>query len=708
MTLEFSGEMVVAADYLGVPHNPGYPLWTVLAWFYQWIFHFVEFRGYPNPARPVALMSAVFAAASVGLVAMLISSGGRRIVAGLHPASPPRLTRYRPLVILLGFAWMVLVFFASLVGLVLALLVLVTGLVGVGVLRYYLTQPANRSGLGGLAFGAVFGIAVGIAYAIRYDGLSEASLVLTAGGIAMIIDQLIGWIQRNPRTGAAPLNASAARAIPVFAGISAALLFAFSPTLWSQAVIVHTHTLNLFIALLLLTLTYIWMLRPESHSQLYALAFLFGLGLTNNYQLLLLGPVLLAAIFLRNRKLFWAILSVVLLLSALYYAYTGVAMVAREGIHEYRSDRIRWDGIDYGWATAGYLVAALLLSVLPGIHAGERRGLFRQVLFTTTTVLYLFAAGCCAIGVLGDFDQGRHIRIALVPVGLLLALMPIFLHRHPPWPRVHALLGLGLFGLCFFLFLPIASEQNPPMNWGYPRTFDGFKHTITRGSYENITFWRNVRRTAQRLFPSPPPTHDSRPLPTLETTRLKRNATKRALQTQALNLAREEALAADTPGAATNRLNAARDKHTAAVLDLQKAANEFDQKHKSRFFLFYQFRHTLFGTQPEHDFSMIRHFGLGLSLFVLLAFSGLLRLHTATRGWLLLTVGAMAWLSVSHLNLYYPNLSHPDLFIKRVFYFPVHAMWTLLIGYGLVLSSALLLSILKKIPLPLRTPVHHP
>ena len=42
VTLEDSGELVVAADYLGVPHPPGYPIWTLLAWFFQWIFHFVD------------------------------------------------------------------------------------------------------------------------------------------------------------------------------------------------------------------------------------------------------------------------------------------------------------------------------------------------------------------------------------------------------------------------------------------------------------------------------------------------------------------------------------------------------------------------------------------------------------------------------------------------------------------------------------------
>ena len=37
--------------------------------------------------------------------------------------------------------------------------------------------------------------------------------------------------------------------------------------------------------------------------------------------------------------------------------------------------------------------------------------------------------------------------------------------------------------------MPIVSDlRNPPMNWGYPRTWEGFKHAIQRGQYEAIGF----------------------------------------------------------------------------------------------------------------------------------------------------------------------------------------------------------------------------
>ena len=50
VTLEDSGELAVASDYLGVPHPPGDPSWTLITWFFQWIFHSATYTGHPNPA----------------------------------------------------------------------------------------------------------------------------------------------------------------------------------------------------------------------------------------------------------------------------------------------------------------------------------------------------------------------------------------------------------------------------------------------------------------------------------------------------------------------------------------------------------------------------------------------------------------------------------------------------------------------------------
>ena len=55
------------------------------------------------------------------------------------------------------------------------------------------------------------------------------------------------------------------------------------------------------------------------------------------------------------------------------------------------------------------------------------------------------------------------------------------------WKRVLLIGSLSILGLGFNGFMPISSDQNPPINWGYPRTPEGFKHALTRGQYEKIT-----------------------------------------------------------------------------------------------------------------------------------------------------------------------------------------------------------------------------
>jgi tetratricopeptide (TPR) repeat protein len=43
---------------------------------------------------------------------------------------------------------------------------------------------------------------------------------------------------------------------------------------------------------------------------------------------------------------------------------------------------------------------------------------------------------------------------------------------------------LWLVGAGFYLWMPLAGMSNPPMQWGYPRTVEGFFHALSRGQYE--------------------------------------------------------------------------------------------------------------------------------------------------------------------------------------------------------------------------------
>lgn len=84
VSLEDSGELATAGYSLGVPHPPGYPIWSFLAWIFTKVFLFVQYRGQPNPAWAIGLMSAVFGSLAAGITAMLICRSGSDLLRELR------------------------------------------------------------------------------------------------------------------------------------------------------------------------------------------------------------------------------------------------------------------------------------------------------------------------------------------------------------------------------------------------------------------------------------------------------------------------------------------------------------------------------------------------------------------------------------------------------------------------------------------------
>ncbi|HVV70949.1 MAG TPA: DUF2723 domain-containing protein, partial [Verrucomicrobiae bacterium] len=75
VTLEDSGELVTGSYYAGIPHPPGYPVWTI----YSWLWTALLPVG--NIAWRVALAEASAGAVSCGLIALLVSRGSRMLLA---------------------------------------------------------------------------------------------------------------------------------------------------------------------------------------------------------------------------------------------------------------------------------------------------------------------------------------------------------------------------------------------------------------------------------------------------------------------------------------------------------------------------------------------------------------------------------------------------------------------------------------------------
>jgi 4-amino-4-deoxy-L-arabinose transferase-like glycosyltransferase len=108
-------------------------------------------------------------------------------------------------------------------------------------------------------------------------------------------------------------------------GILAALTFAVTPTLWSQAVIAEVYGLHIFFVVLILYLLLGWGEHGRSRS-LYLAALAFGLSLAHHSTTLLLAPAILVYVWLTERRVYrdWRLmlkLLLLLLLPLLLYLY---------------------------------------------------------------------------------------------------------------------------------------------------------------------------------------------------------------------------------------------------------------------------------------------------------------------------------------------------------------------------------------------------
>ena len=72
------------------------------------------------------------------------------------------------------------------------------------------------------------------------------------------------------------------------------------------------------------------------------------------------------------------------------------------------------------------------------------------------------------------------------------------------WKAVILMGILWTAGASFFFYEPIAGMTDPPMQWGYPRTVEGFYHALSRGQYEkasptDLLSWDGVARFVTQL-----------------------------------------------------------------------------------------------------------------------------------------------------------------------------------------------------------------
>src|SRR5438445_7490383 len=363
LTLEDCGELAVGSFYAGVPHPPGYPVWTI----YTWLWTLLPIA---NIAYRVALSSAFAGALGCGLLALMVSRGSSMMI----------------------------------------------------------------------------------------EGVAE-----------------LKSIERRWES-----------ALCMVAGLAAGMLLGFNGFMWSQAVIVEVYTLSVLSLTGVLCCLLRWIHAPHQRRYLYLAFFWFGICFNNHQSLLVVAMGIEVAVIVAQPKLgrelvFW---NVIIYLIGLAGLLLGMMPLLDNGPLKviYNSIGIA-SFITWVWLLFKTKKRAIELArdfALVGCV------LYLAVLFGHITGFFTFFYHT---GDLSSLKTGLFLFFNMAGLACIAAFISLIgaakdLGRE--WTTSLICGGAWIAGAAFYLYMPLASMSNPPLNWGYPRTVTGFFHAFTRGQYERI------------------------------------------------------------------------------------------------------------------------------------------------------------------------------------------------------------------------------
>jgi len=363
LTLEDSGELAVGSYYAGVPHPPGYPVWTIYTWLFTVLFPV------SNIAYRVAFSSAVAAAFSCGLVGLMVSRGSSMMIESIEALK-------------------------------------------------------------------------------RMDRTWENGLCMVSGFVA-------------------------------------GMLIGFNGFMWSQAVIVEVYTLSVLSMTGVLVCLMRWIHAPQQYRYLCWAFFWFGISFNNHQSLLVIAlgmevAVVAAAPRFGRALFFWN--------SAIYL---GVTLARFMGITSVMTslDPTQVNPLFVifnliGLASTGVWIWLAVTTKLRSMEVARDLTLVGAVGY----ILVLLASTTNYVTYF-DSHRGAFIFFNLLGMGMIAGFVYFVLQTTRMGREWLGALGCGgAFGLgaAFYLYMPLTAMTNPPLNWGYPRTVQGFFHAFTRGQYEKI------------------------------------------------------------------------------------------------------------------------------------------------------------------------------------------------------------------------------
>ena len=516
--LEDSGELATAGAHLGVPHPPGYPFWTFCSWLFCKAFSWVTYMGHPTPAWCISLFSATAGAFAAGFTAMLICRSGRDFLGGGTdggygtPEPLPREGVNEWLCFGGGVAG-ALTFALSPVEWSQSTIVEIYSLnafflMWVFLLSYRWMRKPSDFILWFTAF--VFGLGL-TNYQVLLFAIVPLALVIAMKNIGMFRDVFIylmpvaltyqimqiGCLQRADQymqsdvinkhmpvlqTGGCPSSAV----------IVAGLVFLI-------AAVVAAAVLKK---------------RGEGEKARLAVLAFGGFGAALVF--------LAATIFAGPAKWEGVSAAIAPLIEPRTYALVGsfiaasVVLAVAAAVVEDDERRI-WEGKSLPYLAGAAACALVAIVIAANVPAAGDLG-YRGKVYPWGKSMAMFCVPLIAMFAMCAFTK-KGLAFAIPVAGLHIAAFVLLKSgamnglTHPcswwfcwpiAWnfvllalvwatlPNGRSVAGAAFFaqlGVSFYAYMPIVSDlRNPPMNWGYPRTWEGFKHAIQRGQYEAIGF----------------------------------------------------------------------------------------------------------------------------------------------------------------------------------------------------------------------------
>ena len=227
----------------------------------------------------------------------------------------------------------------------------------------------------------------------------------------------------------------------LFIGAACALFFGFNRGVWLWACVSEMRVLNVFSFILTSCFFFAWTIQPHRRGFLYTMLLIFGLSLSNHQTIAVMAIPFAVGIFLVGLDRF------------------------TEELRKSPNTPGKFDLFMRTQSSFMELATAGLLSIMVG--------LIIWAWLTTATSDAMFSSSTFWQGVLAG---------ALGVAGIITGRVTRW------WETKRALFSAGMFmaGVSVYIYMPLAAWTNPPMNWGYAATKEGFVHAVTRGQYEKI------------------------------------------------------------------------------------------------------------------------------------------------------------------------------------------------------------------------------